>query len=144
MNSESKGIRYLFLDNIKVLFTFLVIFWHTMVTYAEVGWWYYKEPNPVDPISYFIFLLLTSIGAIFQTSLLGLFFLLGGYFTPNSYDRKGIWSFWKERLIRLGIPLLLYIVFINPLMIFVLSKLGISPWNTNYYYYSKILKFYIL
>ncbi|MFX1456223.1 MAG: acyltransferase [Promethearchaeota archaeon] len=143
MNSESKGIRYLFLDNIKVLFTILVIFWHTMVTYAEVGWWYYQEPNPVDPISYFIFLLLTSIGAVFQTSLLGLFFLLGGYFTPNSYDRKGIWSFWKERLIRLGIPLLLYIVLINPLMIFVLSKLGISPWNTNPLLQGTFLDYYL-
>jgi len=130
MSTESKRIRYLFLDNIKVLFTILVIFWHTMNTYFEVGWWYYKESNPVDPFSDIFFLLLTSIGGVFQTSLLGLFFLLGGYFTPKSYDRKGVWSFWKERLIRLGIPLLLYIVLINPLLIYTLAKIGISPWNT--------------
>ncbi|MFW9990778.1 MAG: acyltransferase family protein [Candidatus Odinarchaeota archaeon] len=131
MNPESKKIRYLFLDNIKVLFTILVIFWHTMVTYAEVGWWYYKESNPVDPFSNVIFLLLTSIGGVFQTSLLGLFFLLGGYFTPKSYDRKGVRNFWKERLFRLGIPLLLYTVLINPIMIYTLSLLGIPPWNTK-------------
>jgi len=147
MNAESKGIRYLFLDNIKVLFTIIVIFWHTMVTYFEVGWWYYKESNPVDPFSDIFFLLITSIGGVFQTSLLGLFFLLGGYFTPRSYDRKGVRSFWKERLIRLGIPLLLYIVVINPIMIYILSKLGILPWSTNPmlqgtfldYYFSRFL-----
>jgi len=147
MNTELKRTRYLFLDNIKVLFTIIVIFWHTMVTYFEVGWWYYKESNPVDPISEIFFLLLTSFGGVFQTSLLGLFFLLGGYFTPKSYDRKGVWNFWKERLIRLGIPLLLYIVLINPVMIYTLSKLGISPWNTNSmlqgtfldYYFSRFL-----
>jgi len=130
MNTESKRIRYLFLDNIKVLFTILVIFWHTMVTYAEVGWWYYKESNPVDPFSDIFFLFLTSIGGVFQSSLLGLFFLLGGYFTPISYDRKGVWSFWKERLIRLGIPLLLYIVLINPILIYTLAKIKIPPWST--------------
>jgi glucan biosynthesis protein C len=102
-----------------------------MVTYAEVGWWYYKEPNLVDPISDMFFLLLTSIGGVFQSSLLGLFFLLGGYFTPKSYDRKGVSNFWKERLIRLGIPLLLYIILINPIMIYTLSLLEIPPWNTR-------------
>ena len=101
-----------------------------MVTYVEVGWWYYKESNPVDPFSDIFFLFLVSIGGVFQTSLLGLFFLLGGYFTPKSYDRKGVWSFWKERLIRLGIPLLLYIVLINPILIYALAKIGIPPWNT--------------
>ena len=130
MKTKSTSIRYLFLDNIKVFFTLLVIFWHTMVTYVETGWWYYKESNPSDPFSDVFFLLLTSIGGVFQTSLLGLFFLLGGYFTPKSYDRKGVWSFWKERLIRLGIPLLLYIVLINPVMIYILAKIGIPPWNT--------------
>jgi glucan biosynthesis protein C len=130
MKTESTSIRYLFLDNIKVFFTILVIFWHTMVIYVETGWWYYKEFNPSDPFSDVFFLLLTSIGGVFQTSLLGLFFLLGGYFTPKSYDRKGVWSFWKERLIRLGIPLLLYTILINPIMIYILAKIGIPPWNT--------------
>ncbi|MFX0010163.1 MAG: acyltransferase family protein [Candidatus Hermodarchaeota archaeon] len=130
MSMEPQRIRYLFLDNIKVFFTILVILWHTMTTYMEAGWWYYKESNPTDPASYIIFLVIISFGAVFQTSLLGLFFLLGGYFTPKSYDRKGVWNFWKERLIRLGIPFFLYILLINPLIIYILAKIGISPWNT--------------
>ncbi|MFW9873161.1 MAG: acyltransferase family protein [Candidatus Thorarchaeota archaeon] len=143
MITESTVTRYLFLDNIKVLFTILVIFWHTMVTYGDVGWWYYKESNPVDPFSEIFFLLVVSIGGVFQTSLLGLFFLLGGYFTPKSYDRKGVRSFWKDRLIRLGIPLILYIVLINPFMIYILSKLGIPPWSTNPMLQGTFLDFYI-
>lgn len=130
MSMEPQRIRYLFLDNIKVFFTILVILWHTMTTYMEAGWWYYKESNPTDPASYIIFLVIISFGAVFQTSLLGLFFLLGGYFTPKSYDRKGVWKFWKERLFRLGIPFFLYILLINPLIIYILAKIGISPWNT--------------
>ena len=130
INAESKKVRYLFLDNIKVLFTVLVIFWHVSVTYMEAGWWYYKEISPIDPVSNIIFLFFTSLAGVFQASLLGLFFLLGGYFTPKSYDRKGIWSFWKERLIRLGIPLFLYVLLINPIMIYALAIIGIPPWNS--------------
>ena len=143
MSTESKVTRYLFLDNIKVLFTIIVIFWHSMVTYFDVGWWYYKELNPVDPVSEIFFLLISSLGGAFQTSLLGLFFLLGGYFTPKSYDRKGIRNFWKERLIRLGIPLLLYIVVINPVMIYILSKLGILPWSTDQMLQGTIFDYYL-
>ncbi|MFW9849803.1 MAG: acyltransferase family protein [Candidatus Thorarchaeota archaeon] len=139
-----KKPRYLFLDNIKVLFTVLVIYWHVMVTYVPAGWWYYKEIMPVDPISYVFLLLLISIGGIFQTSLLGLFFLLGGYFTPTSYDRKGGYKFWKERLIRLGIPLLLYIALINPLMVYILSKLGVSPWSTAANLQGTFFDYYII
>lgn len=64
MNTESKRTRYLFLDNIKVFFTILMICWHIMNTYFEVGWWYYKESNPVDSFSD-IFLLIVRQNKIF-------------------------------------------------------------------------------
>jgi hypothetical protein len=47
----------------------------------------------------------------------------------ESYDRKGVRSFWKGRLLRLGIPILLYVVVINPIMVYSLSALGIYPWS---------------
>ena len=46
---------------------------------------------------------------------MGAFFLLAGYFTPGSYDRKGSGSFIKDRLIRLGIPLLVFFFVLNPI-----------------------------
>ncbi len=39
---------------------------------------------------------------------MGAFFLLAGYFTPGSFDRKGSDSFLKGRLLRLGIPLIIF------------------------------------
>ncbi|MFX0004234.1 MAG: acyltransferase family protein [Candidatus Hodarchaeota archaeon] len=128
MNTESKKPRLLFLDNIKVLFSILVIFQHARVTYGGTGWWYYIELPPTDIFSIIFFILLSSIGGFFQASLMGLFFLMGGYFTPKSYDRKGVRSFWKERILRLGLPILLYVVIINPIMVYSLNALGIYPW----------------
>jgi fucose 4-O-acetylase-like acetyltransferase len=128
MNTETKKERFLFLDNIKVVFSILVIFQHVRVTYGGTGWWYYVEAVPVDNFSVIFFTTLSSIGGLFQASLMGLFFLLGGFFTPKSYNRKGIGSFWKERILRLGLPVLLYVAIISPVMAYSLSALGIYPW----------------
>jgi len=131
MTTESKRPRLLFLDNIKVLFSILVIFQHARVTYEGSGWWYYVESNPLDTFSTIFFMTLVGVGGLFQTSLMGLFFLMGGYFTPRSYDRKGGPAFWKERLLRLGVPLFLYVLLINPTMYYGLSSLGIEPWSSD-------------
>jgi glucan biosynthesis protein C len=48
--------------------------------------------------------------------LLGLFFMIAGYFTPRAYDRRGAGAFLVDRLKRLGIPLLFYEVIIRPLI----------------------------
>ena len=115
--NESKRPRLIFLDNIKFLFAVLVIFQHVRVTFGGMGVWYYIEGGVLDLFSAIVFQSITSIGRLFQSSLMGLFFLMGAFFTPRSYDRKGVATFWKERLIRLGIPLLLYILLINPIFL---------------------------
>jgi len=130
LNTESKRPRHFFLDNLKVLFTILVIFQHVRVIYGGTGGWYYIEAPPTDLSSVIFFTTLSSIGGLFQASLMGLFFLMGGYFTPKSYDRKGVSSFWKERLLRLGIPLILYIMVINPILIYIPYALGLSNFGS--------------
>ncbi|MHA2167109.1 MAG: acyltransferase family protein [Candidatus Hodarchaeales archaeon] len=139
---ESKKPRLLFLDNIKILFAILVIFNHVRVTYEGSGWWYYIEENTLDLFSYIFFQTLASLGGLFQAALLGLFFLLAGFLTPKSYDRKGVRSFWKERLTRLGIPILLYVLLINPFIFYILAMLGIQPWSTHPNLQGSLLDFY--
>ena len=134
MNTESDKQRLIFLDNLKVLFTALVIFTHVMVTYVGRGSWYYhatlNESNPTDTISLIILYMIAGFAGIFQAALLGLFFLMSAFFTPKSYDRKGVKSFWKERLLRLGIPILLYVLLINPIIIYLLASGGIQPYSS--------------
>lgn len=50
-----------------------------------------------------------------QAWFMGAFFLIAGYFAPGSYNRKGTGSFLKDRLIRLGIPLIFWIFVLNPI-----------------------------
>jgi hypothetical protein len=50
--------------------------------------------------------------------------LIAGYCTPAPYDRKGAGRFMIDRLKQLGIPLLLFEVFINPLVHFMVDTHG--------------------
>jgi glucans biosynthesis protein C len=52
-----------------------------------------------------------------QAFFMGFFFLLAGYYTPASYDRKGPQYFLTDRLLRLGVPLLVYFFVLSPLTI---------------------------
>ncbi|HWS50684.1 MAG TPA: acyltransferase, partial [Microbacterium sp.] len=50
-----------------------------------------------------------------QAYFMGMFFLLSGYFVPGSADRNGERSFVIDRLRRLGIPLLAFLLLLRPL-----------------------------
>jgi len=99
--SPATGARLLFVDNIRVFLTILVILHHLMITYAGTGSWIYLEGRQ-DVVA-------ESLGgwfcAVDQAYFMGLFLLISAYFAPGSYDRKGPGRFLKDRLVRLGIPL---------------------------------------
>jgi surface polysaccharide O-acyltransferase-like enzyme len=62
---------------------------------------------------------------------MGFFLLISAYFVPSSYDRKGAGHFLKDRLIRLGIPLVIYSWIISPLTWVVITYVTqgqILPW----------------
>jgi surface polysaccharide O-acyltransferase-like enzyme len=63
---------------------------------------------------------------------MGLFFMIAGYFTPGSYDHKGPRQFLKDRLLRLGIPLLCYDFIIGPLMAYPLIQVGAEEFGGSY------------
>ena len=107
--------RLLFVDDIRVFLTILVLLHHLMVIYAGTGNWSYQEGGQDDVIE--------ALGgwfcAVNQAYFMGLFLLISAYFVPGSYDRKGAGRFLKDRLIRLGIPLALYSWVINPVFVYV-------------------------
>lgn len=109
--------RVLYLDRLKVFLTVLVVFHHTAITYGGAGSWFYYEHQ--DNIA--VNALLSTFTAVNQSFFMGLFFFISGYVTPASYDRQGGFRFLKARLLRFGIPLLLYMLVIAPLLWYVAS-----------------------
>jgi hypothetical protein len=105
--------RLFFIDNLRTGLVILVILHHVALVYgASVQGFYYIEP-PFDAPQAFLALLVFAL--VNQAWFMGAFFLLAGYFVPGSFDRKGPGSFLKDRLIRLGIPLVIFYFVLNPI-----------------------------
>jgi surface polysaccharide O-acyltransferase-like enzyme len=102
------------IDALRAAVTLLVVFHHTAITYGAIGGWYYKEIEPSASPSSLLLILFCTIN---QAWFMGLFFLLSGYFTPPAYDRHGARGFIGERLMRLGLPLLVYFLLLHPLTV---------------------------
>ncbi len=112
--------RLLFVDNLRTLMIVLVIMVHLSITYGGEGGWYYE--GQADTFST---VLLTWFNASCQSFFMGLLFLLSAYFTAGAYERKGPGKFAKDRLLRLGIPMLVFDWIGHPLTIYFLGTAGI-------------------
>jgi fucose 4-O-acetylase-like acetyltransferase len=97
-----------------------VVLHHVAVGYGGSGGWPIRE-TPTDGISPILLLLFNAVN---QSYFMAFFFLLAGYFVPRSYDRKGPLQFVLDRLVRLGIPLVVYVVFIAPFIDYVVINLA--------------------
>jgi glucans biosynthesis protein C len=109
--------RFLYIDNLRLLMIIFVVMVHAAVTYSGLGSWYYKEAVKLDPVQFSLFGMFQGLT---QGYFMGLLFLIAGYFIPGAYDKKGFGRFIKDRLIRLGIPTLIYMFLVRPLITFVL------------------------
>ncbi|UCH06614.1 MAG: acyltransferase family protein [Deltaproteobacteria bacterium] len=109
--------RFFYIDNLRILLIVLVVLHHLAITYGAPGDWPYQEgqPDMVTSIAFSLF------GAINDAFMMGFFFMISGFFTPGSYDRKGAGPFLRDRLLRLGVPLLFYIIVIDPLIVYALA-----------------------
>jgi glucans biosynthesis protein C len=123
--AASQGPRLLFIDNLHVLLICGVVVIHLSITYGATGSWYYRDPA-TTLLTASLLTILTSIG---HACGMGLFFLITAYFTPGSYDRKGPTSFLRDRLVHLLIPLLLYDLLLEPLVVYIAGGLHGPFWS---------------
>jgi peptidoglycan/LPS O-acetylase OafA/YrhL len=104
--------RDLYIDRLRSVMTAFVILHHTAITYGAIGGWFWHELQPsATPSSRLLILFCTTNQAYFM----GFFFLLAGYFTPASLERKGYARFIGDRFLRLGLPLLAFGLVLGPL-----------------------------
>lgn len=118
------GMREPWIDHLRAAMIVLVVNMHACVTYTHVGDWYIKstrEPELSAKVPYILW------QGHLQAFFMGLLFFLAGHFAERSLTRKGRAGFLRERLWRLGIPTLLYILVIHPFIV-----LGLNPWNAKF------------
>ncbi len=92
--------RLYYIDWIRLLLIVLVVAHHAAQAYGPTGGaWPIYDVERTQLLGPFF-----GVNAAF---FMGFFFMISGYFIPDSLERKGLRRFLIDRLIRLGIPLLL-------------------------------------
>lgn len=110
---DGKASRLFFIDHWRAALAILVVLHHISLVYgASLQGYYYVEPPFTDPKAFTQLLVFVLIN---QGWFMGAFFLIAGYFTTGSFDRKGAGSFIKDKLLRLGIPLLVFYFVLSPI-----------------------------
>ena len=116
--------RLLYVDNLRWCAISMVVVMHAAVTYSPFGSWYYREHPTLGLGTAISFAAYQS----FQHAVsMGLLFGIAGFFAAGLIARKGVLSFVRERLYRLGWPLLLYMVLIGPFTEYYLA----GSWQSN-------------
>jgi hypothetical protein len=113
--------RLLHLDNLKVLLIALIIAMHAVLGYVGlvVAWTYSDvRETTLHPVVEMALLVALSPFGFF---LIALLFLVAGLLTPGSYDRKGGRRFVVDRLLRLGVPFVLYVFLVQPTLVYVVE-----------------------
>jgi glucans biosynthesis protein C len=94
----SSGTRLAYLDALKVALTVLVVVHHVGQAFGPTcGRWPVFDTQRTD--------LLGPLFAVDAAFFMGLFFFISALFVPIAFDRKGAFSFLRDRAFRLGVPL---------------------------------------
>lgn len=104
-----KRARLYFIDNLRAFIIIFVLIHHAANPYGSPDFWYYQSK---DPRSNLVGLYLELAPSFTMAILLA----FSGYLLPSSYDRHRFGPFVWDKLVRLGIPLVLGALILLPLM----------------------------
>jgi fucose 4-O-acetylase-like acetyltransferase len=131
--TEKKSNRIHWLDNLRSIIIFLVVLYHVGGVYESTGmwggFWIVDDPATISWVGI--------VGIAFDIFIMPTMFLIAGYLTPPSLDRKGAQGFVTSKLKRLMLPWLLAVVTLIPLykIIFLYSRgLPQENWTTYFHF----------
>lgn len=106
-----------YLDSLKVVLIAAIIAIHGVLGYTDTGWWTYGDAREVTLSTVSTVALLIVAGPL-GVLMIPLLFLVAGLLTPSSLDRKGPARFVRDRLRRLGVPFVVYVLLIQPPVVY--------------------------
>ncbi len=112
---NSSKARLFYIDNLRIFLIALVVLHHLIITYGAPGSWYYNESQASFPL----ILPMAMFTATNQAFFMGMFFFISAFFIIPSLTRKGTARFTKERLVRLGIPTVIFYFLISPFSVYI-------------------------
>lgn len=110
--------RLHYIDNLRIFLISLVVLHHLAITYGAPGSWYYNEARLGFPDILPMLLFVASNQSFFM----GMFFLVSAFFLVPSLERKGTGRFTSERMLRLGVPLMIFVFVLSPLTVYLTDR----------------------
>ena len=107
---NGRQARLDFVDRLRVMLILMVVAGHACLAWTGGHWWPVRSEQQA--------LWLRRVLGVNETFFIGMLFLISAYFHPGSIDRHGVRSFLKNRLLRLGVPLLIYLVCVVPFVMY--------------------------
>lgn len=112
MTRPTQTGRIFAIDNLRAALVALVVVHHVALVYSASAPFYWVEPPVGDPAASLILALFVLINQAWFMSAL---FFVAGYFAPDSYDHRGARGFVSGRLVRLGVPLVIGMLVVEPI-----------------------------
>jgi hypothetical protein len=100
--------RVIFFDNFRYLLVLCVVLQHSSNAYNNLIWWPVADGNTSIIVEW--------LSALIDAFAMPLLFYIAGYFALPTIQRKGVASFLNGKLRRLGIPWLICILTICPVL----------------------------
>jgi peptidoglycan/LPS O-acetylase OafA/YrhL len=105
--------REQWVDTLRVVLISGVIVVHSATAYVtDFAGYYYDDERVTSSVLSVVFALPALMGGVFG---LGPLFVVAGWFSVRSLARRGPAGFVASRLLRLGVPLLVFVLLVNPL-----------------------------
>lgn len=134
--------RYIYLDNLKWVLVVLVIMFHSSIA-AEIDPIGFNLPRVVHSMQW-QYRVLDNFNSMMASFFMSLFFFIAAYFVTSSLARKGASRFMLDKFKRLGIPTLMTLFIITPIMAkitfyFMSHKQQLTLWGIKHSSYISIL-----
>jgi fucose 4-O-acetylase-like acetyltransferase len=114
--------RLFYLDNLRIVLTILVIAHHVGQAYGPTGgYWPVQSATRAAVLGPFF--------TVNRSFFMSLFFMISGYFMVGAFERHDVGAFIRGRLVRLGIPVLLFTAIMLPSRIFLFGD-HITRWDS--------------
>jgi hypothetical protein len=100
--------RLFFLDNLRLFLVLCVVLEHSSHAYTGMTWWPVSDAAKSD--------IAVWLSAFTDAFAMPILFYIAGYFAIPSIRKKGVWAFYIGKIKRLGIPWLVCILAICPIV----------------------------
>lgn len=107
---QTQENRILFLDNTRYLIIVFVVLLHAAASYGTILPWWYVRDAAANTIFFDI------VDVIIDVFAMPVLFFIAGYFALPNIQKKGTSLFLKDKFRRLGIPWLICVIFLAPII----------------------------